>query len=88
MISFIISIIFRIIYFIIIITCILSFIQVFNPSKEPIASILRAYEKIMKPFRGKIPIIAGRLDITPLIVYILLKILENVLYSILVPLGL
>lgn len=88
MISLIISIVFRIIYLIIILTCLLSFIQVFNPTKEPIASILRTYDKIMKPFRGIIPPIAGRLDITPLIVFILLQVLENVLYSILRPLGL
>lgn len=88
MISLIISIIFRIIYLIIILTCLLSFIQVFNPTQGLIARILKLYDKIMKPFRGLIPPIGGRLDITPLIVFILLQIIENVLYSILRPLGL
>jgi uncharacterized protein YggT (Ycf19 family) len=88
MISFAISIIFKIIYLIIILTCLLSWIPVLNPTKEPMASILTAYNKLMSPFRGLIPPIAGRIDITPLVVFILLQVIENILYRILAPLGL
>lgn len=87
MISFAISIIFKIIYLIIILTCLLSWIPIFNPTKEPVATIIRAYNKIMSPFRGFIPPIAG-IDFSPLIVFILLQIFENLLYKVLVPLGL
>ena len=87
MISFIISIIFRIIYFIIIITCLLSLIPIFNPNKEPIASLLKAYYKIMSPFRGKIPPIAG-FDFSPMIVIILLMVLEAIIHRVLGLLGL
>ena len=87
MISYIISIIFKIIYLIIILTCLLSWIPIFNPNKEPIASILKAYNKIMSPFRGKIPPIGG-LDFSPMIVFILLMVLEKLIYSVLAPLGL
>ena len=76
MISYIFSIIFKIIYLIIILACLLSWIPIFNPSKEPIASILKTYNKIMSPFRGKIPLIGG-LDFSPMIVLILLMILEK-----------
>lgn len=87
MISFVISIIFRTIYLIIILTCLLSWIPIFNPNKEPIATLLKVYDKIMGPFRGKIPPIAG-LDFSPLIVFIILMILEKLIYSVLLPLGL
>ena len=89
MISFLISIIFKIIYLIIILTCLLSWLApVLNPTKEPMATLIKAYNTIMRPFTGLIPPIAGRIDITPLVVFILLQVLENVLYRLLGPLGL
>ena len=87
MISYLVSIIFKITYLIIILTCLLSWIPIFDPNKKPVSIILTAYNKIMAPFRGKIPPI-GRMDFTPMVVFILLVILEKLIYSILLPLGL
>ncbi len=87
MISFAIAIIFRIIYLIIILTCLLSWVPIFDPDKQPIAGLLKIYDKIMSPFRGKIPPIAG-LDFSPMIVFILLMILETLLYRVLGIFGL
>ncbi len=87
MISYAISIVFKIIYLIIIVVVLISWIPVFNIEKEPLASIVAVYNKIMAPFKAIIPPI-GMLDISPIVAIIALQILERLLYSILVPLGL
>ena len=87
MISYAISLVFKIIYLIIIVVVLISWIPVFNIEKEPLASIVAVYNKIMAPFKAIIPPI-GMLDISPIVAIIALQILERLLYSILVPLGL
>ena len=87
MISYILSIFFKIIYLIIIVAVLLSWIPIFDERKEPIATLMRAYNTIMAPFKAIIPPI-GMIDISPLIAFILLNIIEQLLYKILLPLGL
>ncbi len=87
MISFVISLIFRAIYLIILIVVLLSWIPIFNPKKEPVATLIKIYQTIMAPFRAVIPPI-GMIDISPLIALILLQIAEQALVRTLVHFGL
>lgn len=87
MLSFAIFIIFKIIYLIIIIAVLLSWIPIFDEHKEPLASILKIYNTIMAPFKAVIPPIA-MIDFSPLIAIILFQFIERLLYQILVPMGL
>lgn len=87
MISYLLSIFFKIIYLIIIIVVLLSWIPIFDVKKEPLATMVKIYMAIMAPFKAIIPPI-GMIDITPLVALILLQIIEQLLYRILVPLGL
>ncbi len=86
MISNIIQIIFSIIYLIILIVVLCSWIPILNIRKEPLASIKRIYDSIMAPFKFIPPI--GMIDISPLVAFIFLQILENLILRILAPLGL
>lgn len=88
MISYILSILFKIIYFIIIVVVLLSWIPIFDSRKEPVASMIKIYNAIMAPFKAIIPPI-GMIDISPVVAIILLQIIEYLLiYRILVPIGL
>ncbi len=86
-ISYLIHIFFAIIYLIILTVVILSWIPIFDIRKEPIATLVKIYNIIMAPFKAIIPPI-GMVDISPLIAFIVLKLLENVILKILIPLGL
>ena len=87
MITYLLSILFKIIYLIIIVVVLLSWIPIFDVKKEPLATMIKIYMAIMAPFKAIIPPI-GMIDITPLVALILLQITEQLLYRILVPLGL
>lgn len=87
MLSYAISIIFKIIYLIIIVVVLLSWIPIFDIRKEPLASMIKLYNIIMAPFKAVIPPI-GMIDISPVIAIILLQIIEQLLYRILIPMGL
>lgn len=87
MISYTLSILFKLIYLIIIIVVLLSWIPIFDIKKEPLATMVKLYNAIMAPFKAIIPPI-GMIDISPLAALILLQIIEQLSYRILVPLGL
>lgn len=87
MISFAISILFKCIYLIILIVVLLSWIPIFDVRKEPIASLIKIYNAIMAPFKAVIPPI-GMIDISPLIAFILLQILEQAIIRTLLSFGL
>ena len=88
MISYLLSIIFKIIYLIIIVVVLLSWIPIFDTKKEPLLTLIKIYNTIMAPFKAIIPPI-GMIDISPLVVLIFLQLTEYILiYRILVPLGL
>ncbi len=87
MISFIVSLLFRAIYLVILIVVLLSWVPIFDPKKEPIATLVKIYNTIMAPFKAVIPPI-GMIDISPLIAFILLQILEQAIVRTLISFGL
>ncbi len=87
MISYAVSIIFRIIYLIILVVVLLSWIPVFDVRKEPLASFVKIYNVIMAPFKAIIPPI-GMIDISPLIAFIVLQIAEQIIVRALLNFGL
>lgn len=87
MISLAVAILFRIIYLIIILVVLMSWIQIFDVRKEPAATLIKIYNAIMAPFKAVIPPI-GMIDISPIVAFIVLQIIEKLLLRILVGLGL
>ncbi len=87
MISYLVSVIFKLIYLVIIIVCLLSWMPIFDIRKQPLASLISLYDKILAPFKAIIPPI-GMIDISPLIAFFVLNILEQLLLRILASLGL
>lgn len=87
MISFAVAIFFRAIYLIILVVVLLSWIQIFDARKEPLATLVKIYDIIMKPFKAVIPPI-GMIDISPMIAFIVLQILEYAIVRTLMSLGL
>ncbi len=87
MISSLVAILFKLIYLVIIVVVILSWIPIFDARKEPLASIMKIYNTIMAPFKSVIPPI-GMIDISPLIAIIVLQIIEHLLLRILINFGL
>ena len=87
MISFAITLLFKIIYLIILIVVLLSWIPIFDTRKEPILTLIKIYNAIMAPFKAVIPPI-GMIDISPLIAFILLQIAEQIIVRSLLSLGL
>ena len=86
MISYIISILFNIIYLIIIVVVLLSWIPIFDVKKEPLATALKIYNYIMEPFKAIIPPIGG-IDFSPIAAIFVIQIMERLLLNILVRLG-
>ncbi len=86
MISNIVYLFFKIIYLVIIAVVLLSWIPVINREKEPVVTLIKIYTLIMQPFRFIPPI--GMIDISPLVAFIILQLIEQLLYKILIPLGL
>ena len=87
MISFAITILFKVIYLIILIVVLLSWIPIFDTRKEPVLTLIKIYNAIMAPFKAVIPPI-GMIDISPLIAFILLQIAEQIIVRALLSFGL
>ncbi len=87
MISYAVALLFRVIYLIIILVVLMSWIQIFDAKKEPAATLIKIYNAIMAPFKAVIPPI-GMIDISPIIAFIVLQIVERLLLKILVGFGL
>lgn len=75
------SMIFKVIYFLLVIRIVLSWFQV-NPFSEPISILYRVTEPILLPLR-KIPLQAGAIDFTPVLAFILLSFLDHFVVGIL-----
>lgn len=86
MISYIVALLFRVIYLIIILVVLMSWIQIFDSRKEPVVTLVKIYNAIMAPFRFIPPI--GMIDISPLIAFIILQIIERLILNILGGFGL
>ena len=78
----IIDIIFKILYIILVFVVLISWIPIFNPRKEPIATFIKIYMGLTAPIRAIIPPIFG-LDFSPIILLLLLGIIQNCIYKIL-----
>lgn len=87
MISAIVYYLFKAIYLVILVVVLLSWIPIFDPKKEPIATLVKIYNTIMAPFKAVIPPI-GMIDISPLVAFILLQIAENIILRTLLRFGL
>ncbi len=88
MISYIVSILFKIVYLIILVVVLLSwFPPMFDSRKEPLATFIKIYNYIMAPFKAIIPPI-GMVDISPLIAFIVLQIAEQIIVRALMNFGL
>ena len=87
MISYVVHIFFGIIYLVILVVVLLSWIPIFDVRKEPIATLVRIYNFIMEPFKRVIPPI-GMIDISPLIAFLLLGFLEKLILTVLMRFGL
>ena len=86
MISYIASIIFRLITVIIIAACILSWFPIFDRRKEPLATLYRLFDALMAPFRFIPPI--GMFDISPIVGFFVYTFLGELLIYNLLRLGL
>ncbi|MBQ9246601.1 YggT family protein [bacterium] len=87
MISLFIQIVFSLLYLILLLVILASWIPIFNTRKEPFATLVKIYSIVMAPFKAIIPTIGG-LDFSPILAFIVLQLLENLILRILVPLGL
>ncbi len=87
MISFAVTLLFRFIYIVILLVVLLSWIPIFDTRKEPVLTLIKIYNKIMGPFKSIIPPI-GMVDISPLIAFIVLQILEQLIVRALLTIGL
>lgn len=87
MISYLIHIFFSIIYLIMLTVIILSWIPIFNTRKEPLATFVKIYERIIAPFRAIIPPF-GMIDISPIAAFFVLGIIEFLTTNILSKFGL
>ncbi|MBQ8886743.1 MAG: YggT family protein [Candidatus Gastranaerophilales bacterium] len=87
MISYLFAILFKIIYLVIIVVVLLSWIPIFDTKKEPILTLIKIYDYIMAPFKAIIPPI-GMIDISPVVAIIVIQIVERLLLKILIGIGL
>jgi YggT family protein len=68
--------IFRIVYFLLVVRIILSWFQV-NPYSELVQILYRITEPILAPFR-RLPLRLGMIDFSPILAFIALSFLENI----------
>ena len=85
--SYLVILVFNLIYLILLTVIILSWIPIFDIRKEPLASMHRFYNLIMAPFKAIIPPI-GMIDISPIFAFLLLQFIQNAILKILAQLGL
>lgn len=86
--SYLVELLFSITYLILIIYILVSWIPIFDQRKEPMVTINKISNAIFAPFRAIIPPIGGVLDISPIFAFLLLRVLEHFLLSLLIQLGL
>ena len=86
MISFVVDIIIRLITLIIIVACILSWLPIFDRSKEPVKTINKLFNALVSPFRFIPPI--GMIDISPIAAFLVYTFVGQLLVINLMKLGL
>ena len=75
------SMLFKVIYFLLVIRMIISWFQV-EPFSEPINILYRITDPILRPFR-KLPLQVGMIDLSPIVAFILLSFLDHFVVGIL-----
>ncbi|MBI3999738.1 MAG: YggT family protein [Candidatus Omnitrophica bacterium] len=75
------SMIFKVIYFLLVIRIIVSWFQV-NPFSEPISMLYRITEPILLPLR-KLPLQVGVIDFSPVVAFILISFLDSFIVGVL-----
>ena len=86
MISYAVIILMRIISFIIVVACLLSWFPMLNKHKEPIATINRIFYALVAPFRFIPPI--GMIDISPIVAFLVYTFIGRLLVYNLMRFGL
>ncbi|MBE7706978.1 MAG: YggT family protein [Cyanobacteria bacterium SIG30] len=76
MISYAITQVFNLIYLILIVSVLFSWIPSINYAKQPFKAIREFSELFFKPFRAIIPPIGGMLDISPIVCFLFLQLLQ------------
>ncbi|MFH1878759.1 MAG: YggT family protein [Candidatus Omnitrophota bacterium] len=74
------SLLFNIIYFVLVLRIVLSWVGA-DPSNEIVRVIYAVSEPLLAPFR-RLPLQAGGMDFSPIIVFILLSVLKNFMVNI------
>ena len=75
------SMLFKIIYFLLVIRIVLSWFQV-SPFSEPVSILYRITEPLLLPLR-KLPLTVGMIDFSPVLAFILLSFLDHFVVGIL-----
>ena len=75
------SMIFKVIYFLLVIRIVLSWFQV-DPFSEPVSLLYRVTEPILIPLR-KLPLQVGMIDFSPVVAFILISFLDHFVVGIL-----
>ena len=75
------SMLFKVIYFLLVIRIVLSWFQV-NPFSEPVSLLYKITEPLLIPLR-KLPLQVGMIDFSPVIAFILLSFLDHFVVGVL-----
>src|SRR3989338_2680052 len=73
--AFLFSMLFKVIYFLLVIRIIISWFQV-NPFSEPVNLLYRVTEPILLPLK-RLPLQVGMIDFAPVVAFILLSFLDH-----------
>ncbi len=79
--ALLVSLVFNVVFFLLVIRIILSWVNP-DPYNEIVQIIYRVTEPILAPFR-RLPLQAGGIDFSPIIAFILLSVLRNLMVNIL-----
>lgn len=73
--AFLFSMIFKVVYFLLVIRIVISWFQV-NPFSEPVNLLYRITEPILLPLR-RLPLQVGMIDLSPVVAFVLLSFLDH-----------
>ena len=75
------SMLFRVMYFLLVIRMVLSWFQV-SPFSEPVNILYRITEPLLMPFR-RLPLKVGVIDFSPILAFVILSFLDNFIVGLL-----
>lgn len=83
--AFLFSMIFKVLYFFLVIRIILSWFAV-DPWNEPVATLYKITDPILAPFR-RLPLQIGMIDLSPILAFLALSFLDHLIVGILTRLA-